>query len=102
MHLRDWMKQNGVTQQELARRLRPPISQAKVSHWLQGSRRVDLHSALQLVEITGGAVTFKDLAELSGHRQARDPAWPHPQGRPCLDVAGPVCVAQDEPRKEAA
>lgn len=102
MHLRDWMKKHGVTQQQLARRLRPPVSQAKVSHWLQGSRRIDLHSALQLVEITGGAVTFKDLAELSGHRQARDPAWPHQQGRPCIDVAGPLCVAEAQEDRHAA
>ncbi len=65
MHLRDWMKLNNVTQQELARRMSPPVSQAKVSHWLQGARRIDLHSALQLEGITGGSVTVRDLAGLA-------------------------------------
>jgi DNA-binding transcriptional regulator YdaS (Cro superfamily) len=65
MHLRDWMKLNNVTQQELARRMSPPVSQAKVSHWLQGARRIDLNSALQLESITGGIVTVRDLAGLA-------------------------------------
>ena len=65
MHLRDWMKLNNVTQQELARRMSPPVSQAKVSHWLQGARRIDLHSAIQLEGITAGSVTVRDLAGLA-------------------------------------
>lgn len=64
MDLRDWMKQNSVTQEDFGQRLNPPISQAKVSHWLQGTRRVSLAEALQVAEITGGAVTGEDLVKL--------------------------------------
>lgn len=64
MHLRDWLQKEGLTQDALGLRLVPPVSQGKVSHWLNGTRRVSLGEALQLGRITNGDVTFEELAAM--------------------------------------
>lgn len=66
MHLRDWLTQKGLTQEALGQRMSPPVSQGKVSHWLNGTRRVNLGEALQLHAITNGDVSFAELWGMYG------------------------------------
>lgn len=61
MQLRDWLKREKVTQQALGQRMCPAVSQGKVNHWLNGTRRVSLGEALQLHAITNGEVSFDEL-----------------------------------------
>ncbi len=61
MQLRDWLEREKVTQRALGERMVPAVSQGKVCHWLNGTRRVSLGEALQLVAITGGEVTYAEL-----------------------------------------
>lgn len=86
-------------QGRLARRI--GARQQEVWNWLNG-RQIPGHRCPSIERAVQAQVTCEDLRpDIRWHR-VPDPAWPHPQGRPCIDVAGPVCVAQDEPRKEAA
>jgi len=65
MSLRAYLTEHKITQAEFGRMLDPPVSQGKVNHWLQGTRRVSLAEALQIVAITGGAVSMESLAALA-------------------------------------
>ena len=44
---------------------------------------------------TQGAVTVEVLRPDAAWSRIPDPAWPHPAGRPVIDVARPVAVAQE-------
>lgn len=39
---------------------------------------------------TDGRVTCEELRGDITWQRVPDPAWPHPQGRPCIDVAAPT------------
>ena len=61
------------------------LTQSAVSQWR--SNGVPYQRMKAVRDYTAGAVTLEEMLP--------DPAWPHPDGRPCLDVAGPaeVCDA---------
>jgi len=83
MRLRDYLQQNRITQLAFGQRMSPPVSQAKVNHWLNGSRRVSLAEALQIQRITGGEVTPEDLLapkEIDKPRPAANDALTAQQG----------------------
>lgn len=61
MQLREWLERERITQDQLGARMCPPVSQGKVSHWLNGTRRVSLGEAIQINTMTGGDVSFADL-----------------------------------------
>lgn len=42
---------------------------------------------------TAGRVPCETLRPDMRWVRVADPTWPHPQGRPCLDVAGPAAQA---------
>jgi hypothetical protein len=65
MQLRDYLHQHQLTHAAFGKRLNPPVSAGKVNHWLQGTRRVSLADALQIEQITGGAVRPQDLVEMA-------------------------------------
>ncbi|MBI3157617.1 MAG: helix-turn-helix domain-containing protein [Burkholderiales bacterium] len=44
---------------------------------------------------TDGRVTVEQLRPDVRWVRVADPSWPHPAGRPCLDVAAPKEVARD-------
>lgn len=73
MKLRDYLLQEGLTQEAFGQMLTPPVSQGKVNHWLQETRRVSLAEALQVQRLTGGAVSLEDQV-----------------GKPCLVVKASV------------
>lgn len=64
MHLRDWLEKEGLTQEALGQLMVPPISQGKVSHWLNGTRRVSLTEGIQLLQITRNEVQLPELAAM--------------------------------------
>lgn len=61
MRLRDYLQAHGLTQAAFGQRLCPPVSQGKVNHWINGTRRVSLAEALQIQAVTGGEVSPGDL-----------------------------------------
>ena len=82
MRLRDYLQKHRITQLAFGQRMSPPVSQAKVNHWLNGSRRVSLVEALQIQRITDGEVALEDLITPHGnaHMQAANDAPTAQQG----------------------
>ena len=74
MQLRHYIQKHGLTQSAFGQLLNPPVSQGKVNHWIQGTRRVSLEEALQIEQITGGEVTPRDLLETT---RKQPPALDH-------------------------
>ncbi|WP_089401620.1 hypothetical protein [Noviherbaspirillum humi] len=64
MHLEEHLKQTGQTQGDFGKRLIPPASQGLVSQWIRGVTRVTLHYAVQIEDLTGGAVMPQDCADM--------------------------------------
>lgn len=81
MRLRDYLQQHQITQAAFGQRMTPPVSQGKVNHWINGTRRVSLAEALQIEIVTGGAVSPRDLVP-----ECVSDDSPHPNGRPLLDL----------------
>lgn len=67
MRLRDYLSKHKLTQAAFGQRMRPPVSQGKVNHWLNGTRRVSLAEALQIQVLTEGEVEPTDLLHPAGH-----------------------------------
>lgn len=65
MNLRDYLLEKNLTQAAFGQQISPPVSQGKVNHWLQGTRRISLLEALQIQRLTCGVVTVEDLAAQS-------------------------------------
>jgi len=55
------------------------LTQSAVSQWRANGVPTSRMKAVR--DFTGGAVTLDEMLP--------DPSWPHPDGRPCLDVAAP-------------
>lgn len=72
-------------QSALAKRLgcTPPM----VNQWLRSVRPIPRESAAEIERITGGKVSCEDLLPNVAWVRVPDPDWPHPGGRPCVDVA---------------
>lgn len=67
MRLRDYLHKHKITQAAFGQSLRPAVSQGKVNHWINGTRRVGLAEALQIESLTAGAVAAKDLLPPDRH-----------------------------------
>ena len=70
------------------------VSQPTVSEWARGVRPVPAEKAADMERLYWPAVA----ADRFPGRWARlpDPAWPHPAGRPCVDVAATHSATQPE------
>jgi len=65
------------------------VSKAAVSQWLgQGKPPPDRCPAIE--RATEGRVTCEELRPDVRWQRVPDPTWPHPGGRPCIDVAAPL------------
>jgi hypothetical protein len=76
------------------------ISRSAVSMWggrVPATRRVELE---RLLFTTKGAQVEDFGVDVVWHR-VPDPDWPHPAGRPCIDVAAPA-VPEAADQKAAA
>ncbi len=69
-------------------------SQQEVWNWLNGLRRVPLERCPAIERATHGATLCESLRPDVCWARIPDPTWPHPAGRPVIDVARPV-VAQE-------
>jgi DNA-binding transcriptional regulator YdaS (Cro superfamily) len=61
MRLKDYLQKHKITQAAFGRRVCPAVSQGKVNHWINGTRRVSLAEALQIEALTAGEVAAADL-----------------------------------------
>ena len=71
------------------------VTPGMVSQWINGRRPVAHDSCAAIERATSGAVTVEVLRPDAAWSRIPDPAWPHPAGRPVIDVARPLAVAQE-------
>lgn len=57
MKLAEYLEKNGISQDEFARRLDPPVSQGLVWQWLNGRTQITLEQAKKIVRASDGEVT---------------------------------------------
>jgi DNA-binding transcriptional regulator YdaS (Cro superfamily) len=60
MKLRDYLTKHGLTQIQFGQMMTPPVSQARVSHWLNGRLRVSLTDAVAIERLTQKQVSVED------------------------------------------
>lgn len=63
MKLKNYLKQTGTSQREIAEKLAARgvrVSQGLVSQWINGETRITLQAAVELEQITSGSVTVYD------------------------------------------
>jgi DNA-binding transcriptional regulator YdaS (Cro superfamily) len=77
-------------QSELARLL--GCAPQLVWQWAAGVRAIPRDRCPDIERATKGAVTVEQLRPDVVWQRVPDPAWPHPDGRPCVDVARRVRV----------
>jgi len=69
-----------------------------VSEWRTRGIPADRCPAIE--RATKGGVTCEEICPRVRWVRVPDPTWPHPDGRPCIDVAGPG-TAEEEVRHAA-
>lgn len=58
-----------------------------VSGWVE--RGIPAERCADLERLSGARVVCEDMRPDLRWVRVRDKAWPHPKGRPCVDVAAP-------------
>lgn len=93
MNLQAWISAQRGRQTTLAGALgiKPPT----VSEWCSGIKRVPVERCAVVESFSGGAVTCEILRPDVAWSRIPDPSWPHPAGRPVIDVARLLAVAQE-------
>jgi len=76
------------SQQALGRMLK--VSQSAVGQWALDGRPVPLDRAVEIEQVLEAQITCNELRPDARWVRIPDPSWPHPGGRPLLDVATPV------------
>ena len=69
----------------------PPM----VTQWLRGIRSVSPDRCPQIERATAGAVPCETLRPDVRWSRIPDSGWPHPAGRPVIDVARPALAGQE-------
>ena len=88
-----------VTQSELAAAL--GVSKAAISQWLAAGGTPPAERCPAIERATRGVRTCERLRPDMHWQRVPDADWPHPQGRPCLDLAHPAPAALAECPKAA-
>lgn len=66
------------------------VSAPAVHQWLTGVRRVPPERCPAIERATSGRVSVEGLRPDVRWQRVTDPDWPHPGGRPCIDVVTPA------------
>lgn len=77
------------------------VSVPAVHQWSTGLRKIPPDRCPGIERATDGRFTVEALRPDVRWARVPDAGWPHPDGRPCIDVAAPADEAA-EPTKAAA
>lgn len=69
------------------------VQQQAIWNWLSGGRRIPAAHCPNIERATHGRVTCDELRPDVRWARIADPDWPHPKGRPTIDVAGSASEA---------
>jgi DNA-binding transcriptional regulator YdaS (Cro superfamily) len=67
-----------------------------MSRWAAGQRSTPPDRCPAIERATGGRVTCEELRPDVRWQRVPDAAWPHAEGRPCIDVAAPAAAEQPQ------
>lgn len=84
MQLADYTKQRG-RQAALCRDIGAFASD--VTNWVKGNRPVPEARCADIERVSGGQVTVEELRPDIAWVRIKDKTWPHPKGRPLVDVS---------------
>ena len=76
------------SQQALAKAV--DVAPAQVSQWVNEVRPVPARYCVGIERETNAQVTCEQLLPNERWLRVADPNWPHPDGRPCLDMTAPL------------
>ena len=89
MNLFDYLQSSGVSQSSIAFAI--GAHSPDVSRWAAGLRAVPNERCAAIEQLTAGVVTCEEMRPDIAWVRVPDPAWPHPGGRPAIDVsAAPI------------
>lgn len=66
------------------------VTSPAVSQWLTRHRPLPAERCPAIERATAGRVLCEQLRPDVRWQRVPDPDWPHPEGRPCIDVAAPI------------
>lgn len=69
--------------------------QQQVWNWLNRTSGIPPGRCPAIERALDARVTCEELRPDVRWLRVPDPAWPHPQGRPCIDVAAPAAEEDD-------
>lgn len=64
MHLKDFRRQEKLSQRAFGQLLNPPASPSLISQWECGTTRVTLDYSLEICRVTNGSVTAHDCSSM--------------------------------------
>lgn len=64
------------------------VSVQRLGNWLD--RGIPMEQCAKVEVATSGAVTVEELRPDINWLRVKDKSWPHPKGRPVIDVAAPA------------
>ena len=73
-----------------------------MSRWASGMRPIPPERCPAIERATNGAVAVEVMRPDMRWQRVPDPDWPHPAGRPCIDVAGKAPKTQPQEVRDAA
>ncbi|WP_225784233.1 Cro/CI family transcriptional regulator [Xenophilus sp. Marseille-Q4582] len=82
------------SQAALARLLN--VATPTVNQWVAGERPVPEERAVHIERLTSGAVLVEAMRPDRRWVRIKDRSWPHPSGRPALDVGMPALATEKE------
>lgn len=71
------------------------MSPAAVSQWLSGTRQTPPERCPDIERLCGGRITADQLRPDVRWQRVPDLSWPHPDGRPCIDVARELAATSE-------
>lgn len=85
MNLAKYFSQPGRTQMDLCRKI--DAHSADMSRWVTGDRPVPIERCAAIERATGGIVKCEKLRPDVRWSRIADKVWPHPDGRPVVEVS---------------
>lgn len=71
------------------------VSVQAIGQWKAGARPIPAERCLAIERETAGTVTCEELLPSASWVRVKDKDWPHPKGRPLLDLAKPAPEAAE-------
>lgn len=69
MHLKDYLKEEGISQEAFGAQVDPPVHQTLVSQWINGETAVTLYYSFQIFKASKEKVTPKECLDMYARKK---------------------------------